>query len=92
MKPALFDGFTRIVGEETESPLPIALREKGTVAVSCWKASLWERLQFLFTGRVYVATSVQGGAVPSVYTEIIRTWDKPSAPEKTAEPASQTDR
>ncbi len=36
------------------NPLPAHRREDGRVT-SCWSMNLWQRLKFLFTGRIYLS-------------------------------------
>ena len=56
--------------------LPI-YRTAGGCCISCWQASLWDRLKFLFTGKLWVWV-VSGRTQPPIYLGI----EEPEWPEQ----------
>lgn len=58
MKPTNFKQSNKILQkpenmtDEECSPLPVFTDEK--VCISCWEAGIWERIKFLFCGRIWV--------------------------------------
>lgn len=52
-------------------PLPICRTNEGT-CISCWKASFWDRLKFLFHGKIWLGV-VSGSTQPPVWLDCTRT-------------------
>ena len=61
MKPVPFPEQTTVLAEHQKEylPLPVHRTPEGLV-VSCWRASWWQRLKLLVTGRVWVLTLTFG--------------------------------
>ena len=74
MKPIEFKQQTIVLqkpssmSDEECSPLAIHQTENGE-CISCWTATLKERIKFLFTGRIWLWV-VSGRAQPPVYVGI----------------------
>jgi hypothetical protein len=54
--PVIVPETNTILAAESANPVPVTLRHDGSIIV-CWKArSIVERLQFLFTGKIWHTT------------------------------------
>ena len=75
MQPVIFPQANVVYAKDQPEylPLPVARTISGIVT-SCWKMTLWERLQALWTGKVYVNqltfnTPLQPLVVETCYTD-----------------------
>lgn len=56
MEPVKFNGYNCIYAENQKEYLPLpSYKTKNGVVVSCWKLSLYEQLQVMFFGKIYIA-------------------------------------
>lgn len=67
MKPVNFEGCNTVFADGQPDYIPLP----GHVSVSwrvttCWQCSFWERIQILFTGRVWLATLTFGAPLQPV--------------------------
>lgn len=77
MKPIQFKQATielqrpiSMTDEECAS-LPICRTEEGT-CISCWKANFWQRIKFLFHGKIWLGV-VSGHTQPPVWLDCTNT-------------------
>lgn len=57
MEPCKFDGWQIEIAKNQKEYLPIPAHIENSASVvitTCWKSSFWQRVMFLFTGKVYV--------------------------------------
>lgn len=70
MKPTKFDQQTdelqRPPSMTDEECAPLPVFRDGQVCISCWRGTWWDRLRFLFTGRVWLWVHM-GRTQPPVY-------------------------
>ena len=57
--------------DEECSSLPICRTDEGT-CISCWKASFWDRVKFLFHGKIWLGV-VSGHTQPPVWLDCTNT-------------------
>jgi hypothetical protein len=57
--------------DEQCANLPIYQSEDGT-CISCWKATFWQRIKFLFHGKIWLGV-VSGKAQPPVWLDCTKT-------------------
>lgn len=57
--------------DEQCSSLPICRTDEGT-CISCWKASFWDRVKFLFHGKIWLGV-VSGHTQPPVWLDCANT-------------------
>lgn len=57
--------------DEECSSLPVFLTDEGT-CISCWKASFWDRVKFLFHGKIWLGV-VSGTTQPPVWLDCTNT-------------------
>jgi len=86
MKPIHFKGETKVLkkpGNMTDEecgPLPIF--NDGEQCISCWKAtSIWERLRFLFTGKIWLSI-LSGKTQPPVWLRCKYPFEWPKQAKK----------
>lgn len=55
MEPINFEGVNVTFAKDQPEYLPLpAYRSSDGEVICCWKASLWERIKMLFTGRIWI--------------------------------------
>ena len=76
MKPQYFEGVTKVFtapglwNEEKYGPCgELPVKVEAGVLISCWKPRIWEVLQLLFGGRVYLR--VVSAEQPPVALEVV---------------------
>lgn len=77
MKPIDFKYSNKIYGENQEEYLDLPAYEddyKGGRVISCWKMSLVERFQALFTGKVWVHLLNFHETIPPMNLTIEHPW------------------
>jgi hypothetical protein len=86
MEPIEFDGQNKELqkphGMTDEECMPLPVHVSNDHVVSCWKARLWERIVFLFTGNLWIWIMTGSGTQPPIAPVIIKgspikiTWRK----------------
>lgn len=73
MSPIKFKEQNRILqkplGMTKEECSPLPVFADGQQSISCWQATWWERIKFLFSGRVWVCV-LSGKTQPPIWADI----------------------
>ncbi len=56
MRQEHFEQANSSLGSMGAKPIPAYVDEASKLIVTCWKMSIWERIKFLFSGKVWVCT------------------------------------
>jgi hypothetical protein len=61
MTPITFPEQTTILAKDQPEYLPLPVCRHDDWVISCWKLTFWERVQLLFTGRLWLVVLTFGG-------------------------------